>query len=102
MPRRVVFSAAARADLDAIYEWIADRAGVGIASRFADSIRSFCRGLADFPKRGAKRDDLATGLRLIGFRRRATIAFSLQDDQIVVLRILYRVRDVAALLTEGG
>jgi toxin ParE1/3/4 len=95
----VVFTSAARADLDAIFEWIADRAGIDIASSFAERIRSFCRGFVDFPERGVKRDDLAPGLRLVGFRRRVTIAFSLQDDRIVILRILYRGRNVTALLT---
>jgi toxin ParE1/3/4 len=80
MRREVAYTSAARADIDAIYEWIADRAGIEIASKFADRIRSFCSSLADFSERGMKRDDLAPGIRLIGFRRRVTIAFRCRTD----------------------
>jgi len=41
-----------------------------------------------------------SGLRVVGFRRRATIAFMVQDTQIVILRILYRGRDTSAALAE--
>jgi len=96
----VLFSSAAQADLDAIFEWIADRAGTRMASQFTDRIRSYCQGFVDFPQRGIRRDDLMSGLRVVGFRRRATIAFMVQDTQIVILRILYRGRDTSAALAE--
>ena len=45
--------------------------------------------LATFPQRGTKRDDLAPGIRIIGFERRATIAFRVEDDTVRIVRIFY-------------
>jgi toxin ParE1/3/4 len=46
-----------------------------------------------------RRDDLLPGLRLFGYRRQATIALITTVDEVVVLRVLYRGRDVEAVLT---
>ena len=52
--------------------------------------------LATFPERGTKRDDLAPGIRTIGFERRATIAFRVGDDTVRIVRIFYAGRDYDA------
>jgi toxin ParE1/3/4 len=46
-----------------------------------------------FPERGIRRDDLRRGLRILGFERRAVIAFLITADAVTVLRILYGGRD---------
>jgi toxin ParE1/3/4 len=46
-----------------------------------------------FPKRGARRDDLRPGLRILGFERRAAIALQATAETVVILRILYGGRD---------
>jgi toxin ParE1/3/4 len=51
------------------------------------------RSLSVFPKRGARRDDLRPGLRILGFERRAAIALQATAETVVILRILYGGRD---------
>ena len=47
-----------------------------------------------FPDRGARRDDLRPGLRVLGFERRAVIALQIASDSVTILRIPYGGRDV--------
>jgi len=95
----VTFSAAAKADLFAIYDHIAERAGAPIALRFVESIEAYCLGFADMPERGTKRDDLRRGLRTVGFRRRATILFEIEHAarRVVIYGIYYAGRSFAGL-----
>ena len=95
----VAFSASARADLFAIYNYIADRAGAVIALRFVKSIEAYCLGFANTPERGTRRDDLRPGLRTVGFRRRATILFEADRaaSRVVIHGIYYSGRNLAEL-----
>jgi toxin ParE1/3/4 len=90
----VVFADAARDDLDDIFTWIADQAGIETALVYSGRIERFCMGMTPFPRRGTARDDLRPGLRTVGFERRVTIAFTLSGDDIVILRILYTGRSL--------
>jgi toxin ParE1/3/4 len=92
--RRVVFAATAQADLDEVFAWIAHRAGEQVALAYIGRISACCRGLIAFPHRGTTRDDLRPGLRTVGFERRATIAFTVTGDDIIILRILYAGRSL--------
>jgi len=58
-----------------LYDYISAHAGEKIAWDYICRIREACLGLADFPERGTRRDDILPGLRVIGFERRVTIAF---------------------------
>jgi toxin ParE1/3/4 len=95
----VVFSASAKADLFAIYDYIADRAGEAIAVRFVERIEAYCLGFRDMPERGTKRDDLRPGLRTVGFRRRATILFEVENAtaQVIIHGIYYGGRNFGDL-----
>jgi toxin ParE1/3/4 len=95
----VVISASAKADLFAIYDYIAERAGAEIALRFIERIEEYCLGFANMPERGTKRDDLGRGLRTVGFRRRATIFFEVNRDarQVVVHGVYYAGRSLHGL-----
>lgn len=46
-------------------------------------------GLAEYPERGTKRDDLMSGLRTIGFERRVTIAFRVMKKRVEIVSIAY-------------
>jgi len=96
-PRRVVFHADAEQDLAAIVEWIAERASPRTALNFVGRLRQYCADFDIFSERGARRDDLAPGLRTIGFRRRATIVFTLTSEDVIILRVLYCGRDIRRL-----
>ncbi|RAI38288.1 type II toxin-antitoxin system RelE/ParE family toxin [Rhodoplanes roseus] len=94
MPARVLFSGAARNDLNDIFDWIAAHAGPDRAIAYVRRIERQCLDLQSFPERGTRRDDVRPGLRTIGFERRVTIAFTVRDGAVVVLRILYAGRSL--------
>lgn len=90
----VVFTEAAQSDFDAIFDWIADRAGNRTAAAYTNRIEQYCLHLTPFPLRGTARDDLRRGLRTIGFERRITIAFTVRGADVIILRILYAGRSL--------
>jgi toxin ParE1/3/4 len=91
----VIISSAAEADLNAIFDYIAPRAGPEIAARFVGRIEAYIMNFAHFPERGTKRDDLRPGLRTVGFRRRATILFEIDRAQrhVVIHGVYYAGRN---------
>jgi toxin ParE1/3/4 len=93
---RVVFSEGAQVDLDNLFEWLVEQAGEAIALGYVERIRRRCLALLPFPERGTKRDEIAPGLRTIGFERRVTIAFAIEDDGVVILAIAYGGRQLDA------
>ncbi len=101
MPYRVVFAPEAASQLDAIYAYIADQAGADIAYRFTDAIIEYCEGFTTFPRRGKLRNDLRPGLRTVGYRKRATIAFAVLDNTITIVGIFYGGQDVEGALIES-
>jgi toxin ParE1/3/4 len=93
--RRVVFAPEAAADLRRLYDYIAASSGPARAIAYIDRIEGYCLGLATFPERGTRRDDLFPGLRVTSFERRVVIAFHITPATVVVDRILYGGRDLA-------
>ena len=91
MTTTVFISANAEADLIAIFDYIAARAGTDVAARFTDRVEAYVLGFADTPERGTKRDDLRPGLRTVGFRRRATILFEVDRERrrVVIHGVYY-------------
>src|SRR5437868_2491630 len=85
----VSFRPRAEADLFALYQYIAEEAGTAVAGGYIGRIEAACLALATFPERGTRRDDIRAGLRTMGFERRATIAFQVIEDEVVILRIFY-------------
>jgi toxin ParE1/3/4 len=90
---KVVFRPLAENDLVSLHRYIAENSSLDRAGAYIDRIEHACMALADFPFRGTQRDDLYPGLRIIGFERRASIAFILENDTVRILRIFYGGRD---------
>ena len=84
MAHRVVFSPQASDDLRDLYLYIAERSGDDRAMGYVGRIESRCRGLSDFPERGTRRDDIASGLRIMGFERRVAIAFHVDPGLVTI------------------
>src|SRR5687768_4624241 len=97
----VRFRPQARADLFALYDFVATESGDVVAGAYITRIEAACLSLATFPQRGARRDDLAPGLRTIGFERRALIAFGVKGSSVTIMRILYGGRDFERILRAG-
>ena len=68
--------------------------GAERAIGYIDRIEDCCRNLSVFPGRGSRHDDLRAGLRVLGFERRAVIAFQINAETVTILRILYGGRSV--------
>ena len=94
MKRRVVFSPEAHEDLFSLYNYVAEQAGHTRAIGYINRIEKYCRGFELAGERGSRRDDLRPGLRIVGFERRVTIAFHVDDDAVTIDRIFYAGRDV--------
>ena len=87
--RRVIFTPEARQDLFGIYEWIATKAGLQVAISYIGRLESYCLGFQDTSERGHRRDDVFLGLRIVGFEKRVTIAFNVDDNNVSILRLFY-------------
>ena len=99
--RAVVFSPEARDDLIALYDWIAEVAGAQTAIRYLERLEKHCMGFAQVSERGHSRGDIRPNLRITGFERRITIAFSIDAESVTILRLFYGGRDWEAdLLSE--
>jgi toxin ParE1/3/4 len=85
----VRFQPRAWADLLALYDYIANPAGVAVAEAYIGRIEAACLSLQTFPERGTRRDRIRPGLRTMGFERRATIAFMVGDEEVLIVRVFY-------------
>jgi plasmid stabilization system protein ParE len=94
MAFKVSMAAQAEADLDAIYDYIATHASPRRARAYVDRLLTFLSQFDTFPQRGSVRADLRDGLRIVGFERRVSVAFVVETDTVVILRILYAGRSI--------
>ena len=94
----VVVSDAAEADLLAIYDYIANRAGPTVAFDYIARIEDYVRRFTIAPQRGTARGDLGRGVRTVGFERSATVLFQVdaQARMVVILGVYYRGRNFEA------
>jgi toxin ParE1/3/4 len=90
---RVVFTQRTKRQLRLIYRYIAANSSQVVAENYVARIVEFCRNLQQFPLRGSARDDLMTGLRTNGFERRATIAFTVSADIVLIEGVFYGGQD---------
>ena len=90
MKRRDVFvDPLAQNDLNHIFDVIAELAGQTTGAAYVEKIMAHCLTFDLASERGARRDDIRPGLRITGYRRRVTIAFTVSDTQVRLLRIFY-------------
>ena len=85
--RSVVLSPEARDDLLTIYDWVAEVASPLVASDYLDRIETCLRGFDLASECGTLRDDIRPGLRIVGFERRLTIAFTVEEERVIILRL---------------
>lgn len=96
--RQVIFTPDAAADLEAIYDSVADANSAAVAAQYEQRLREFCEGLAYGAERGSLRGDIRPDLRVIGFERRVSVAFVVEEGRVVVLRLFYGGRDWGSAL----
>jgi toxin ParE1/3/4 len=100
MPYSVVFTPEAEDQLVDLYRYIATEASPAVAQKFTSAVVEYCEGLANFPHRSVRRDDIRPGLFVTQYRSRVVIAYSVDDNEVVVIGIFYGGRDFESLL--GG
>ena len=93
---QVVFTPLARRHLNEVHDYITNRASRDVADDYVTKLVDFCDGLALAPYRGRKRDELAPGLRVIGFGRRITVAFFIAQETVDIAGIYYGGRNYDA------
>ncbi|KAA1183770.1 type II toxin-antitoxin system RelE/ParE family toxin [Rhizobium tropici] len=86
----------AEAELDQIFDDMTANVGPAIAGNYVGGIYELIEGLATFAERGTVREGPVLGLRIIGYRRTASIAFVVEGDQVTVLGVFRRGRNVTA------
>jgi plasmid stabilization system protein ParE len=98
--RSVVFTPEAEVQLVELYRYIAAAETAEVAARYTEAIIVYSGELAAFPHRGKARDDIRSGLRTIGFRRRVVIAFAVLDQTVAIIGVFYGGRDYEAVLSD--
>ena len=97
---RIIFAPEARDQLGQLHAYISTAASAETASGFVNGLIDHIAGLETFPKRGTARDNIRPGLRTMGWRRRVTIAFMVEERAVVLIGIFYGGRDFEALVSE--
>lgn len=93
---KVILHREAERELGELYDYIADQAGAATAWNFISGIRDFCMELTAFPERGTRQDHIRKGLRVVGYKRRASIAFTVAERTVVILGIFYGGRQITS------
>lgn len=100
MAYRIIYHQQAEAELDALYADIAMASGDRIAGDYVDSVITFIEGLQTFPERGTIRESPVAELRIIGYKRSISVAFSVRGDDVLVLGVFARGRDITEEILE--
>lgn len=90
MTHKVAMSVRATRQVRRIHDYIADHASPAIAEGFIKELLDYCYGFDLFPVRGVARDDIRPGARMVGFKRKASIAFTVDADTVTVIAVFYR------------
>jgi len=75
--------------LQKIFDYVAERDSDLAAAQFVRKIRDHCLGFDLFPMRGIARDDIRRGLRVVGYNRQTSIAFTVSEDTVTIAAIYY-------------
>ena len=89
----VRFSDAAEDDVIELLTYLLPRAGERVARLYVDQIVDHCHSFERFPERGSRLES-KLGVRLVGYQRKATIAFMIKGDTVTILRIFHHGRNI--------
>lgn len=96
--RRIVISRDAVSQLKAIESYLAGAISDEKAAQFVDGIVDRCESLATFPFRATPRGDLRPDMRTTVYRRKVTIAYSVEAETVTILGVFYGGQDFEAVL----
>ena len=99
--KRLVFRPEAEADLADLYRYIAQASSsIDTAFEFTERLRAACYKLEDFPERGAPRNDVKEGLRILTHERKTVIAYFVKGGSVVITNIFHAGRDWEAIIAD--
>lgn len=98
MAYEIIYRSEAETELDQLLTHISEVAGWPVAIDYVGGIVECIDGLRTFPKRGTVRSEILPGLRIIGYKRSASIAFVVTETAVIVLGVFHRGRDITAAL----
>lgn len=81
---RVVFSPECRTELRELSGYLTRNGSRRIAEAYMARLKAFCLELGPSPHRGQHRHGVRSGQRTIGFERRISIVFELQEENQIV------------------
>lgn len=85
----VRLSPEAETDLVHIHAYAERRSASTVtADRYIERIGGFLSSFDVFPERGTVQDEIRPGLRVVGFERHVSVAFVVEEHDVVILRIL--------------
>jgi toxin ParE1/3/4 len=88
----------AEADLAEVWQYVA-KGGETRAGAFLDKVLQQCRQLAQFPRMGRTRFNLAPNLRSFPVKK-FVIFYRPVDDTVEIVRILYGARDIESIFQD--
>jgi len=81
--------------------WIASAGSVYAAQRYVARLREQIFRFDLASERGTARDDIAPGLRVIGFERRSTVIVKVTQTHVTILRVFHGGQDWEGTLLAG-
>jgi toxin ParE1/3/4 len=101
-PYNVDLDARAIEDLARIRDYLAEARGRPFADQYIARIFDHFSGFEITPFRGLRRDDIKPGLRVVGWRKTLSIAFTVDEatTTVMIAAVIYRGRDVDKVLRE--
>jgi toxin ParE1/3/4 len=102
MRAEVRFHPEADADLNNLFEYLRTQASARVAGDYVRRIHAACLALETFPHRGAPRPDVGRGIRVLGFERRVSILYRVDDNAVAILGVFYGGRDIRSFAEDDA
>lgn len=96
----LTFSPDAEDSLAELHAYIARFGSPDIADRFTEEAILQCESMCTFPLRGTPRDDIRPGVRITHYRKRVTIAYTVEDGLVTILGVFYAGQDYETILRD--
>ena len=85
--RIVIVSPEAEEDMARMHSYVKLTASKLVADRYIDRVGAFLSNLDLASERGTLRNEIRSGVRIVGFERNLTIAFEVNTETVKILRI---------------
>jgi toxin ParE1/3/4 len=94
--RRIRLTSVARRDLDEIWDSIAAD-DITAADRIIDGLYEILSKLREFPSMGVPRAEFRPGTRSFVYKKKYLVFYTIKDEAVTILRVVYGGRDLRAL-----